>query len=222
MKNPIKGGRVFGTRPRAVALCLCALAAALLLTALLFRPAESRQAPPDLAADALPRLNLLGRYRSEAAEYATQIKVRYAPTSAEYVEAKRRYEEAAGKFDALIDSLALSVKGNSGGHPAAALREQSRLAVEASDDFADWADGLLQLLSRSRRAGGAPPKAAEAGQAAAALAGAFGQRDERAKGRAVELMRELVTFRPWDEIPPVRAATTDETTATPSPSPTQQ
>jgi hypothetical protein len=189
----------------------------------LFRPAESRQAPPDLAADALPRLNLLGRHRTEAAEYATQIKVRYEPASAEYVEAKRRYEEAAAKFDALIDALALSVKANSGAHHAAALREQTRLAVEASDSFADWADGLLQLLSRGRRAGGAPPKAAEAAQAAAALAGAFGQRDERAKGRAVELIKELVTFKPWDEIPPVRAAT-DETTATPSHStpPTQQ
>ena len=225
MKNSIKGGRLFGTRPRAAALYLFALIAALLVTALLFRPAESRQAPPDLAADALPRLNLLGRHRTEAADYATQIKARYPPTSAEYVEAKRRCEEADEKFAALIDTLALSVKENSGGRRVAALREQSRLAAEAADSFADWVDGLLQLLSRARRTEGAPPKGAEAAEAASAFAGAFGQREERAKGRAVELMNELVRFKPWDEIPPVRATADEEpstssTTPTPAPSST--
>jgi hypothetical protein len=210
---------VFSKRPRVTAFGLLTLCAALLATAALFRRVESRQARPDLAADALPQLNLLGRHRNEAAEFAAQIKSRYAPESAEYVDAKHRYEEAATKFDALVETLALSVKENSGKSRIATLREQARLAVEASDSFADWVDGMLQLLGRQRRGAGASPKAAEAAEAAAALSGVFGQRDERVKGRTVELMNELVKFKPWDEIPPVTTST-NGASSVPSTSPT--
>lgn len=208
----------FALRSRSAALALLALAAALLLTAALFRPAVS-QLPPDPAADALPRLNLLGRHASEAAEYAKQIKARYAPTNTEYLDARSRYESAAEKFGVLVEALALSVTGNSGVHPSSALREHSRLAVEAADSFAHWADGQLQLLRRGRRPGGAPPVAAEVVEAAAALAAAYGPKDTRAKGRAVELMNELVKFKRWDEIPPVTPAATGASTPLPTPSP---
>lgn len=209
--------RRFGRRMYVAAVCAAAVAALLLAAHL--REARSQQARPDLAADALPQLNLLGRHKAEVAEYATQIKARYAPDSAEYVEARRRYEDVAAKYDALIDTLSVSVKENSGGRRVAALREQSRLAAEAADSFADWVDGLLQLLSRPRRSAGGSSKGTVAADAATVLASAYGQREERVKERIVELMKELVRLKPWDEVPPV-TTTTDRESSAPSTAPT--
>lgn len=211
--------RAFGRRARPAALCALVLAASLLLAAH-FREAQSRQATPDRAADALPHLNLLGRHAAQAAEYAKQVKARYPPTSAEYLDTKRRYEAAAEKFDALLEAMAASVRENSDARSSAQLKEKARLAVEAGDSFADWAEVGLQLMGRARGAQGraAPPKAAEVVEAAGRLTDSYGRRDEGAKARAVELMKELAEFKPWDEVPPVTAPAA-EPSATPSPSP---
>lgn len=211
--------RPFGLRSRPAALCLLAAAAAVLTTVTLFRPARS-QSPPDLAANALPHLNLIGRHAAEAADYATQIKARYAPTSPEYAEARRRYEAAAESFDAVVEALAESVKGKSNPRGNADIRERARRAVEASDAFAEWTEAGLRLMRRGRGRGAKSPKADEVSEAAAALARDFNPRDDRAKGRAAELTAQLVKFRAWDSLPPY---TTPESAAsalpTPSPSP---
>jgi hypothetical protein len=211
---------VFGRRARPAALCALALAASLLLAAH-FREAQSRQASPDLAADALPHLNLIARHAAQAAEYAKQVKARYPPTSTEYLDARNRYEAAAEKFDALLEALAASVRENSDARSSAQLKEKARLAVEAAGSFADWAEGGLQLLGRGRGAQGrgAPPQAADVVEAAGLLTDSYGHRDEGAKARVVGLMKELARFKPWDEIPPVTPPAAGPS-ATPSPSPT--
>lgn len=211
--------RAFASRPRPAAFCLLALAGALLITAALFRSAQSRQTPADPASDALPQLNKVGRHAAEAAEAAKQIKARYAPTDLEYLDARRRYEAAAERFDALVELLALSIRDNSGAGNPPGLREQSRLAVEAGDSFCDWVEGALQLHSRGRGAQrrDASQKADEVVEAAAQLRGAYGRRSERARERTVEAMDGLVKFKRWDEIPPVSAP---EASPSPEPSPT--
>lgn len=209
-----------GPRPRSVAFGLLAAGAALLITATLFRSAMSLQAAPDLAADALPQLNRLGRHAAESAEYAKQVKSRYAPTEPEYVEARRRYEAAAESFNTLVEAVNESVKGDTGGRDNAALREKVRAAIRESEAFATWTEGRLRLIRRERGAGGKPQQDEEAEEAAAAeFARAFGPKEERVKGRALGLMAELVKFKPWDKVPPVVAAGA-EAAPTPSPSPT--
>jgi hypothetical protein len=217
MKINAERRRAYGLRSRPAALGLLGLAAALLITAALFRSAKS-QAPPDPAADALPRLNLIGTHAAEAAEYARQIKARYAPTDIEYLDARRRYEAAAARYEDVAAALAESVEGNSDPRNNAAIRERVRLAVEAGETFAKWSADGLRLPRRARGAGRASPKAAEVLEAAGALSLAFGQRDGRSKGRAVELTNELVKFRPWDVVPPVSAPPAGAS-PTPSPSP---
>jgi hypothetical protein len=211
---------VFGRRARPAVLSALALAASLLLAAH-FREAQSRQVSPDLAADALPHLNLIARHAAQAAEYAKQVKARYPPTSTEYLDARNRYEAAAEKFDALLEALAASVRENSDAHSSAQLKEKARLAVEAGDSFADWAEGGLQLMGRARGAQGrsTPPQAAEVVEAAGRLTDSYGRRDEGARTRAVELMKEMAEFKPWDEIPPVTPPVA-EASATPASSPT--
>lgn len=211
--------RAFASRLRPIGLCLLALAAALLLiTAALFRSAQSRQTPTDPSSDALPQLNQIGRHAVEAAEYAKQIKVRYAPTDLEYLDARQRYEAAAERFDALVELLALSLRDKSEGGDPAALRERSRRAVEAGDSFGDWVEGALQLHGSARGAQrrGASQRADEVVEAAAKLRGVYGRRSEHARERTVEAMNGLVKFRRWDEIPPVSAP---EAGPSPEPSP---
>lgn len=226
MKTQAKRRRRSRLRSRPVALCLLAAAATLLLTAVFFRSALSRQTPPDPAADALPRLNLIGRHAAEAEEYAKQVKVRYPPTAPEYLEARRRYEEAAAGFESLVETLSVSVSGKGGADVRnnAAVREKVRVAVAAGDAFADWTESELRLMRRARAAGGASPKADDVTEAAAAVARDFGPRNQHAKARAAELMRQLVKFKPWDEVPPVApppavASPASSPSPLPSPSP---
>jgi hypothetical protein len=216
MKNFSKQRRGRGLRSRPAAFGLLAAAAALLITATLIRSAMSLQAPPDLAADALPQLNRLGRHAAEAAEYAKQVKARYTPTAPEYLEARRRYEAAAESFNTLVEALNESVKGDSGGRDNAAIREKVRAAVREAEAFAAWVEGGLRLMRRGRGPGGKPRKDDETEESAAEFARAFGPKEERIKGRAVELMAELVKFKPWDKVPPVGAA---GAAAAPSPAP---
>jgi hypothetical protein len=216
--------RPSGPRSRPAALCLLAVVAALLTAATLLRQVRS-QAPADLAADALPRLNLLGRPAAEAADYATQVKARYAPTAPEYVEARRRYEAAAERFDAVVKALAESVKENSRAHDDAHFKERVRLAVEAGDSFAEWTEAGLRLMRRGRGAGAKAPKADEVSNAASALARDFGPKDPLTKGRAVELMSQVVRFRAWDALPPFGAPAAGalaQPSPSPSPSPANQ
>lgn len=219
MKSNQQRRRVFGLRSRPAALCLLAGAAALLLTAALYRSAVSSQLPPDAAADALPQLNLIGRHTAEAAEYARQIKARYAPTDAQYVEARRRYEATAESFNALIDALSESLRSNTGARGDAAVAAKVRVAVEKGDSFSEWAEGELRLMRRARGGGGRPAKVDDVAEAASALARSLGPRDDRVKGRAIQLMGQLVKFKPWDEIPPVVASAGTVASPTPSPSP---